>query len=112
MLRPASPRHRSAGNYGATVGKGSAGGRGAAGRGAQRGVNLRLLSRALFAVALAAVAAVVVRLRGTGGTPPHHGGWRELSVEDPSSSGPDSNGAGAPAPSGPSADVSKMVDRP
>lgn len=43
---------------------------------------MRLLSRALFAVALAALAAVVVRLRGTGGTPPHRGGWRELSAED------------------------------
>lgn len=48
----------------------------------RRGANLRLLSRALFAVALAALAAVVVRLRGTGGTPPHRGGWRELSAED------------------------------
>jgi hypothetical protein len=43
---------------------------------------LRLLTRALVAVALAAMAAVVVRLRGTGGTPPHRGGWRELSTED------------------------------
>jgi hypothetical protein len=43
---------------------------------------LRLLSRALFAVVLAALAAVVVRLRGTGGTPRHRGGWRELSAED------------------------------
>lgn len=47
-----------------------------------RGANLRLLSRALFAVVLAALAAVVVRLRGTGGTPRHRGGWRELSAED------------------------------
>jgi hypothetical protein len=43
---------------------------------------LRLLSRALFAVSLAALAALVLRLRGSGGTPPHHGGWRELSVTD------------------------------
>lgn len=47
-----------------------------------RGANLRLLSRAMFAVVLAAVAAAVVRLRGRGGTPPHRGGWRELSAED------------------------------
>jgi len=44
--------------------------------------NLRLLSRALFAVSLAALAALIVRLRGSGGTPPHTGGWRELSVSD------------------------------
>jgi len=44
--------------------------------------NLWLLSRALFAVLLAALVGVIVRLRGSGGTPPHHGGWRELSVED------------------------------
>jgi hypothetical protein len=44
--------------------------------------NLTLFSRALFSVALAALAALIVRLRGSGGTPPHHGGWRELSVTD------------------------------
>ena len=44
--------------------------------------SLRLVSRGLFAVALAALAAFVVRLRGSGGTPPHKGGWRELSVRD------------------------------
>ncbi|MGH9106507.1 MAG: hypothetical protein ACRDZX_11870 [Acidimicrobiales bacterium] len=44
--------------------------------------NLRLLSRAFFAVALAALAAAVVRLRGSGGTPPHRGGWRQLSVSE------------------------------
>jgi hypothetical protein len=44
--------------------------------------NLRLLSRALFAVSLTALAALIVRLRGTGGTPPHRGGWRQLSATD------------------------------
>jgi hypothetical protein len=44
--------------------------------------NLTLLSRALFAVGLAALAALFVKLRGSGGTPPHHGGWREVSVTD------------------------------
>ncbi len=47
-----------------------------------RGANLKLLSRALFALALTAFAAVVVRLRGSGGTPPHRGGWRELTAAD------------------------------
>ena len=53
----------------------------AAGRGSGR-ANLKLLSRALLAVGMAALAAVIVRLRGSGGTPPHRGGWRELSVTD------------------------------
>jgi len=52
-----------------------------AGKGGRRR-SLTLLSRALFAVCLAALAALIVRLRGSGGTPPHHGGWRELSATD------------------------------
>jgi hypothetical protein len=51
-----------------------------AGRG--RRANLRLLTRALFAVSLTALVAIIVRLRGSGGTPPHRGGWRELSATD------------------------------
>jgi hypothetical protein len=47
-----------------------------------KGANLKLLSRALFALALTALAAVIVRLRGSGGTPPHRGGWRELTAAD------------------------------
>jgi hypothetical protein len=43
---------------------------------------IKLLSRALLALGLTALAAVIVRLRGTGGSPPHRGGWRELSVTD------------------------------
>lgn len=43
---------------------------------------MRLLSRALLALGLTALAAVIVRLRGSGGTPPHRGGWRELSSTD------------------------------
>jgi hypothetical protein len=49
------------------------------GKASQGKTNLRLLSRALFAVSLTALAAVIVRLRGSGGTPPHRGGWRELT---------------------------------
>ena len=43
---------------------------------------LRFLSRGLFALAIAALVALIVRLRGSGGSPPHSGGWRELSVRD------------------------------
>jgi hypothetical protein len=38
-----------------------------------------LLRRALVAIGLAGVIAAALRLRGTGGTPPQGGGWRELS---------------------------------
>jgi hypothetical protein len=40
---------------------------------------LRTLRRALVALGLAGIVAAVVRLRGTGGIPPQHGGWRELT---------------------------------
>ena len=40
---------------------------------------MALLRRALAAVGIAAVLAAIQRLRGSGGTPPQSGGWRELS---------------------------------
>jgi hypothetical protein len=40
---------------------------------------LALLRRALIAVGIAGLVAAVLRLRGTGGTPPQQGGWRELT---------------------------------
>ena len=40
---------------------------------------MTLLRRALVALSLAGLAAAVVRIRGTGGTPPQSGGWRELT---------------------------------
>lgn len=40
---------------------------------------MALLRRALIALGLAGFVAVVLRLRGSGGTPPQGGGWRELS---------------------------------
>jgi hypothetical protein len=43
---------------------------------------MSLLRRALVALGLAGVIAVVLRLRGSGGTPPQQGGWRELSGPD------------------------------
>jgi hypothetical protein len=41
-----------------------------------------LVRRALVALGLAGLVAAVLRLRGTGGTPPQQGGWRELSGPD------------------------------
>jgi len=43
---------------------------------------MKALRRALVALGVAGVIAAVLRLRGTGGTPPQHGGWRELSGPD------------------------------
>jgi hypothetical protein len=43
---------------------------------------MTLLRRALAALAVAGVVATALRIRGTGGTPPRHGGWRELSGPD------------------------------
>ncbi len=40
------------------------------------------IRRALVAVGLAGIVAAVLRLRGTGGTPPQRGGWRELSPDE------------------------------
>lgn len=40
---------------------------------------MKLLRRAVVALAIAGFGAAVLRLRGTGGTPPADGGWRELS---------------------------------
>jgi hypothetical protein len=38
-----------------------------------------LLRRAIAALGVAALIAAGLRIRGTGGTPPQTGGWRELS---------------------------------
>lgn len=43
---------------------------------------MTLLRRALAALTIAAAVAAALRLRGTGGTPPKHGGWRELTGPD------------------------------
>ncbi|HUW04036.1 MAG TPA: hypothetical protein VMW08_16905 [Acidimicrobiales bacterium] len=40
---------------------------------------MTLLRRALVALGVASFIAAVLRLRGTGGSPPQGGGWRELS---------------------------------
>jgi hypothetical protein len=43
---------------------------------------MALLRRALVAVGVAGILAAVLRVRGTGGTPPQEGGWRELTGPD------------------------------
>ena len=41
---------------------------------------MKLLRRALMALSLAGLVAAALRVRGRGGVPPQHGGWRELDV--------------------------------
>ena len=41
-----------------------------------------MIRRALVAIGLAGLVAAVLRLRGSGGTPPQRGGWRELSPDE------------------------------
>ncbi len=43
---------------------------------------MAFLRRALAAVGIAGIVAAILRLRGSGGTPPQTGGWRELSGPD------------------------------
>lgn len=43
---------------------------------------MAVLRRALVALGLAGLVAGVLRLRGSGGTPPQSGGWRELTGPD------------------------------
>jgi hypothetical protein len=43
---------------------------------------MKMVRRALVALGIAAAIAAVLRLRGTGGTPPQGGGWRELTDTD------------------------------
>ena len=43
---------------------------------------MRVFRRAMVALGATAVLAAVLRLRGSGGTPPQRGGWRELSGPD------------------------------
>lgn len=43
---------------------------------------MALFRRALLALGLAGLVAAVLRVRGTGGSPPQDGGWHELSGPD------------------------------
>jgi hypothetical protein len=40
---------------------------------------MKMIRKALAALAVAGLIAAALRLRGSGGTPPQEGGWRELS---------------------------------
>ena len=50
------------------------------GRRAECDPAMKLLRRILAALAMAGIAAAGVRIRGTGGIPPQHGGWRPLEL--------------------------------
>lgn len=43
---------------------------------------MTLIRRALVALGIAGLVAAVLRLRGTGGSPPQRGGWRELNPDE------------------------------
>ena len=43
---------------------------------------MTMIRRALVALGIAGGVAAVLRLRGSGGTPPQRGGWRELSPDE------------------------------
>ncbi len=43
---------------------------------------MRLIRRALAALGLAAALASALRLRGRGGTPPQHGGWQPVELDE------------------------------
>ena len=41
-----------------------------------------MIRRALVALGIAGTVAAILRVRGSGGTPPQHGGWRELTPDE------------------------------
>ncbi|MGB0112202.1 MAG: hypothetical protein WBP59_03195 [Ilumatobacteraceae bacterium] len=43
---------------------------------------MKLLRRALSALFVMGFVTGVLRVRGSGGTPPQHGGWRPLDLPD------------------------------
>jgi hypothetical protein len=43
---------------------------------------MKFLRRAFSAIALMGLVAAILRVRGSGGTPPQHGGWRPLELPD------------------------------
>lgn len=43
---------------------------------------MRFVRRAIAAIAAMAITATIFRIRGSGGTPPQHGGWRPLELPE------------------------------
>jgi hypothetical protein len=43
---------------------------------------MRLLRRILAVLLMAGAGAAAIRVKGKGGTPPQHGGWRPLELPD------------------------------
>ena len=43
---------------------------------------MKVIRRALSAILAMGFVAAVLRVRGSGGTPPQHGGWRPLELPD------------------------------
>lgn len=44
---------------------------------------MKFVRRVLTALLATVLTAAAVRLRGSGGTPPQHGGWQPLELPDP-----------------------------
>lgn len=53
-------------------------------RGGTSVTQMKVLRRALLSLAVGGMIAGLLRVRGKGGVPPQHGGWRELPVDRPS----------------------------
>jgi hypothetical protein len=43
---------------------------------------MKFLRRAFSAIFAMVLVATILRVRGTGGTPPQHGGWRPLELPE------------------------------
>jgi hypothetical protein len=43
---------------------------------------MKFLRRAISAILAMGLVATILRVRGTGGTPPQHGGWRALELPE------------------------------
>jgi len=43
---------------------------------------MKFLRRAFTAILMMGLTAAILRVKGTGGTPPQHGGWRPLELPE------------------------------